>query len=76
MEGENQAVTFRPGQRLPGDQGATKERTLYHQARSSGQLATMTREGGTWQWRQLHGNVQDGYGSGTWSEMQQWLEQG
>ncbi len=45
MEDKYQSMTFQPGQVLPGDQGATHERTLYHQRRSSGQLATMTREG-------------------------------
>lgn len=52
--------TYTPGQPLPGDHSATSERTLYRRNRSSGQLATMTREGGTWQWRQLHGEVEDG----------------
>lgn len=33
----------------------------------------MTREGGTWQWRLLHGQSEDEYGNGSWTELQKWL---
>lgn len=35
----------------------------------------MTREGGVWQWRLLHGEGEDGYARGGWREMRGWLEQ-
>ncbi|GGK36890.1 hypothetical protein GCM10008955_33420 [Deinococcus malanensis] len=66
---------FQPGRPLPTDSQTTQERTLYHQARGSGAVATMTREGGTWQWRELHGNAPDGSGSGGWNDLQKWLNQ-
>lgn len=66
-------MTFQPGRPLPNDSTATHERSLYHAPRSNGQLATMTREGGTWQWRQLHGQAGDA--CGTCPQMQRWLGQ-
>ncbi|MBZ9753548.1 hypothetical protein K7W42_22200 [Deinococcus sp. HMF7604] len=66
-------MTFQPGRPLPSDPQTSQERTLYHAPRGSGPMATMTREGGTWQWRQLHGDVPDGYGTGGWNDLQAWL---
>ncbi|MFC4424831.1 hypothetical protein [Deinococcus navajonensis] len=66
-------TVFRPGKPLPGDPTGTSERTIYHAQRKNGEWATMTREGGTWQWRQLHGQADDEYGSGGWSDLQKWL---
>lgn len=68
-------MTFQPGRPLPNDSTATQERTLFHAPRSNGQLATMTREGGTWQWRQLHGQADGACGTGTCPQMQRWLGQ-
>lgn len=68
-------VTFQPGRPLPSDPQSTQERTLYHAPRSTGALATMTREGGAWQWRQLHGETGEAYGTGGWSDLQKWLAQ-
>lgn len=42
-------MTFQPGRALPTDPLTSQERTLYHAPRKGGELATMTREGGTWQ---------------------------
>ena len=69
------SMTFQPGRPLPSDPQITQERTLYHAPRSTGALATMTREGGTWQWRQLHGETVEAYGTGGWSDLQKWLGQ-
>ncbi|MCP2015600.1 hypothetical protein L1280_002768 [Deinococcus sp. HSC-46F16] len=68
-------VEFRPGRPLPPEDSSTQERQLYHAQRKSGELATMTREGGVWQWRLLHGEGEDGYARGGWREMRGWLEQ-
>lgn len=64
---------FLPGKPLPNDQRAAQQHTLYHTERTSGQLATMTREDWTWQWRLLHDEGPEMYGKGTWTEMQKWL---
>lgn len=64
---------FRPGQPLPSSDSETKERQLYHAQRANGEWATMQRDEGTWQWRQLRGGEDDGYGRGGWREMQAWL---
>jgi hypothetical protein len=66
-------MTFTPGRPLPADSTSTQERTLYHAPRSSGELGSMTREGGTWQWRRLRGDGPDAYGTGGWSDLQAWL---
>ncbi|SMB85563.1 hypothetical protein [Deinococcus hopiensis] len=49
------------------------ERQLYHAQRVSGEWATMSREEGSCQWRQLRGGGDDGYGRGSWREMHAWL---
>lgn len=66
-------MTFQPGRPLPTDPMTTQDRTLYHAPRTSGVMATMTREAGTWQWRQLHGEPDDAYDTGSWNELQKWL---
>ncbi|MFC4426186.1 hypothetical protein [Deinococcus navajonensis] len=66
-------MTFQPGRLLPSDPQSTQERTLYPHVRGSGAIATMTREDGTWQFRQLHGQPDDAYGSGGWNDLQTWL---
>lgn len=67
-------MTFTPGRPLPADPQTTQERTLYHAPQASGALGTMTREGGTWQWRRLRGDGPDAYGSGGWGDLQKWLQ--
>ncbi|WP_157882845.1 hypothetical protein [Deinococcus soli (ex Cha et al. 2016)] len=52
-------MTFLPGRPLPADPQTSSERTLYHAQRTSGEMGTMTREGGTWQWRLLRGDGPD-----------------
>ncbi|WP_104992742.1 hypothetical protein [Deinococcus sp. NW-56] len=66
---------FRPGHPLPSLEIDAKERQLYHAQRGSGAWATMQREEGSWQWRQLHGGGEAGYGRGSWREMQAWLKE-
>lgn len=61
---------FRPGKPLPTDQQQTQDRQLYHAQLRDGTWATMSREGGTWQWRTVRGAH---YGSGGWSDLQGWL---
>ncbi|GAQ23932.1 hypothetical protein DEIGR_400065 [Deinococcus grandis] len=67
-------MTFQPGRPLPADPQTTQERTLYHAPRMSGVMGSMTREGGTWQWRQLRGDGPDAYGTGGWNDLQKWLQ--
>lgn len=67
-------MIFQPGRPLPSDPQTTQERTLYHHVRGSSAMATMTREGGTWQFRQLHGEPDDAYATGGWNDMHTWLE--
>ena len=69
------SAPFLPGRPLP-DPSTSQERTLYHAPRTSGVMATMTREAGTWQWRQLRGDGPDVYGSGGGNELQRGLAQG
>lgn len=65
---------FLPGVPLPAGPQDARERTLYHSTRRDGEAATMTLEGGTWQWRRLRGGEgADAYGSGGWAAMQEWL---
>ncbi|WP_084047701.1 hypothetical protein [Deinococcus hopiensis] len=64
---------FRPGRPLPSEERGTQERLLYHIQRVSGEWCTMSREEGSWQWRQLRGGGDDGYGRGSWREMHAWL---
>lgn len=66
-------MTFQPGRPLPADPQTTQERTLYHAQRTSGEMGTMTREGGTWQWRLIRGDTPDAYGSGGWNDLKTWL---
>lgn len=67
-------MTFLPGRPLPAAPQTTQGRTLYHAPRTSGVMGSMTREGGTWQWRLLRGDGPDAYGSGGWSDLQKWLQ--
>ncbi|GAA5437717.1 hypothetical protein [Deinococcus aquaticus] len=67
-------MTFTPGRPLPSDPQSTQERTLYHAPMQSGEMGSMTREGGTWQWRQLRGGGPEAYGSGGWNDLQAWLQ--
>ncbi|MBZ9753509.1 hypothetical protein K7W42_22005 [Deinococcus sp. HMF7604] len=46
-------MTFQVGLPLPSDPQTSQERTLHYAPRGSSPMATMTREGGTWEWRQL-----------------------
>ena len=66
-------MTFLPGRPLPADPQASSERTLYHAQRTSGEMGTMTREGGTWQWRLLRSAGPDAYGNGGWNDLKTWL---
>lgn len=64
---------FRPGRPLPTEDRSTQERQLYHAQRKDGEWATMTWEESIWQWRQLRGGGEDGYGRAGWRELQAWL---
>jgi hypothetical protein len=67
-------LDFLPGHPLPALSHAARDRQLYHARRQDGEAATMTQDGGNWQWRRLRGGEGvDAYGSGGWSAMKEWL---